>query len=92
MDIQTLVNELSIIYENDENNIIFLYRELVKYTPVIKKYTSNDLYKKIKKEISNIEYEIVFGNNDSYTNDAITDCLKTLKEVIDDLISIEENT
>ena len=53
---------------------------------------SDNAIAEIKKEISNIEYEIVFGNNDSYTNDAITDCLKTLKEVIDDLISIEENT
>lgn len=93
MDIQTLVNELNIIFENEiHNNIIYIYRKLNIYLPYIKNYASNDLYMKLENNIIDIQYEIVFGNNDIYTTDVIIECFKTIKEIIDDLINIDYYT
>lgn len=95
MDIQTLVNELSIIYDiyyNTDINIISLYRKISPLKISIRKHLSEDLYKEWVKIIEDIEYEIIFGNNDIYTNDATINCLKTLKIIINELINIEDNS
>ncbi len=86
MDTQTLINELNKIYSsyNDEY-IIILYRKLYSYDNDIKLKVSASLYDKWETEIQCLCNESIYGNNDSYTDNVIDDCISVLKEIIDEL-------
>jgi hypothetical protein len=86
MDTQTLINELNNIYSSyNDDYIIILFRKLYSFDNDIKLNVSPSLYDKWETEIQCLRNESIYGNNDSYTDNVIDDCISVLKEIIDEL-------
>jgi hypothetical protein len=91
MDIQTLINELYIIYDNnDDYHLIELYRILSRFNIEIHKYITNLLYDNWITELQTVEYEAIFGNGDEFSEYVVSDCMNVLKQILDELMEIEK--
>lgn len=91
MDVKTLIESLIAIYDdNDDDYIIILYRKLSSYSKEISNHITNiNLIDKWNIELDCLKYESLYGDGDEYSDLVINDCLKVLKEIIDELLKIE---
>lgn len=82
----SLRDSLSCIYDNSNN---FSLRELrnktYRFSSLIKENTTDEIYENYKIESDCVYYEMIYGNNDEYTENVKNSFLNSLKIVIDSL-------
>jgi|688.fasta_scaffold19892_8 hypothetical protein len=93
MDIQTLINVLSEIYDNKENYDIMKFHAAVnQHRIIIRSYINIDLYCEFQLEMEALGYEGMFSTNGEYNVTVLNNCIVMLKRVIDALMEIEASS
>jgi len=82
----SLRDSLSCIYNNSNNySLRELRNKTYGFTSSIKENTTNEIYEDYKIESDCLYYEMIYGNNDEYTENVKNSFLNSLKIVIDSL-------
>jgi hypothetical protein len=82
----SLRDSLSCIYDNSNNySLRELGNKTYRFSSLIKENTTDEIYENYKIESDCVYYEMIYGNNDEYTENVKNSFLNSLKIVIDSL-------